>query len=44
MKKCLVIDAKITEEHNVTNDLVELINDHQFIFLGRIDNVVNSGG
>jgi O-succinylbenzoic acid--CoA ligase len=40
----LVIDApKITEEQIVTN-LVELINDHQFIFLGRIDNVVNSGG
>jgi len=44
-KKCLVIDApKITDEHIVTNDLVELINDHQFVFLGRIDNVVNSGG
>ncbi|MBU0941284.1 MAG: AMP-binding protein [Bacteroidetes bacterium] len=42
---CLVIDApKITDEHIVTNDLVELINDHQFVFLGRIDNVVNSGG
>jgi O-succinylbenzoic acid--CoA ligase len=23
---------------------VELVNDHQFILLGRIDNVVNSGG
>jgi O-succinylbenzoic acid--CoA ligase len=42
---CLVIDApKITDENIVTNDLVELINDHQFVFLGRIDNVVNSGG
>jgi O-succinylbenzoic acid--CoA ligase len=31
------------QEQIVTNDLVELINDHQ-ILLGRIDNVVNSGG
>lgn len=44
-KNCLVIDApKISDEIIVTNDLVELINDNQFILLGRIDNVVNSGG
>jgi O-succinylbenzoic acid--CoA ligase len=42
---CLIIDApKISNEQIITNDLVELINDHQFILLGRIDNVVNSGG
>lgn len=42
---CLVIDApKITDAPIITNDLVDLINDHQFVFLGRIDNVVNSGG
>jgi O-succinylbenzoic acid--CoA ligase len=41
---CLVIDAQNFSEQIVTNDLVELINDHQFILLGRIDNVVNSGG
>jgi O-succinylbenzoic acid--CoA ligase len=42
---CLVVDApKISHEQIVTNDLVELVNDHQFILLGRIDNVVNSGG
>jgi O-succinylbenzoic acid--CoA ligase len=41
---CLVIDApKISHEQIVTNDLVELINDHQFILLGRIDNVVSGG-
>jgi O-succinylbenzoic acid--CoA ligase len=40
-----VIDApKISHEQIVTNDLVELLNDHKFILLGRIDNVVNSGG
>ncbi len=44
-RNCLVIDApKIVDEQVVTNDLVELINDNQFVFLGRIDHVVNSGG
>ncbi|OXA71762.1 O-succinylbenzoic acid--CoA ligase [Flavobacterium aquidurense] len=42
---CLVITvATISEEPIVTNDLVELIRENQFIFLGRIDNVINSGG
>jgi O-succinylbenzoic acid--CoA ligase len=42
---CLVVYApKVADEPIVTNDLVELINDHQFVFLGRIDNIVNSGG
>jgi o-succinylbenzoate---CoA ligase len=45
IRNCLVIDApKIAEEQIVTNDLVELLNENEFIFLGRIDNVVNSGG
>ncbi|MFV7236676.1 MULTISPECIES: AMP-binding protein [Flavobacterium] len=44
-RNCLVIDApKISEEKIVTNDLVDLINENEFIFLGRIDNVINSGG
>ncbi|MGO4905155.1 AMP-binding protein [Flavobacterium sp. W20_MBD1_R3] len=44
-RDCLVIDAsKIAGESIVTNDLVELIGDNQFVFLGRIDNVINSGG
>jgi O-succinylbenzoic acid--CoA ligase len=44
-KNCLVIHApRISEELVVTNDLVELINENQFVFLGRIDNIVNSGG
>lgn len=42
---CLVINvATISDEPIVTNDLVELVNEQQFIFLGRIDNVINSGG
>lgn len=42
---CLVVTVDtISEEPIVTNDLVEIIRENQFIFLGRIDNVVNSGG
>ncbi|NUY80026.1 AMP-binding protein [Flavobacterium sp. MAH-1] len=42
---CLVIHApRISDDVIVTNDLVELVNENQFVFLGRRDNVVNSGG
>ncbi|MFV8392789.1 AMP-binding protein [Flavobacterium sp. LB2P6] len=44
-RNCLVIDAlKISNDSIVTNDLVELVGENQFVFLGRIDNVINSGG
>jgi O-succinylbenzoic acid--CoA ligase len=44
-RDCLVIHlASVSKEPIVTNDLVELVNENQFVFLGRIDNVVNSGG
>ena len=45
-RNCLVIHAPkiIKEEAIITNDLVELINENQFLFLGRLDNVINSGG
>jgi O-succinylbenzoic acid--CoA ligase len=45
-RNCLVIHAPqiIAEETIVTNDLVELLNENQFLFLGRIDNIINSGG
>lgn len=32
------------EEIVRTNDLVELINDHSFRWIGRADNIINSGG
>jgi O-succinylbenzoic acid--CoA ligase len=42
---CLVIDAPfITEEPVVTNDMVQLNSSHSFEWLGRFDNVINSGG
>jgi O-succinylbenzoic acid--CoA ligase len=44
-RKCLVIDVpKLSSETIVTNDIVELVSENQFIYLGRIDNVINSGG
>ena len=44
-KNCLVIRApRISDEVIITNDLVELVNENQFVFLGRYDNIVNSGG
>ena len=42
---CLVIDAqKVAEEIIFTNDVVALISDTEFEWLGRFDNVINSGG
>jgi O-succinylbenzoic acid--CoA ligase len=42
---CLVIDApKVAKEKVVTNDLVKLHSPSEFEWLGRIDNVINSGG
>jgi O-succinylbenzoic acid--CoA ligase len=44
-RNCLVIHAPaISEDVIMTNDLVELVNENQFVFLGRVDNVINSGG
>ena len=44
-RNCLVINApKVSEEIIFTNDVVELISDTQFDWLGRFDNVINSGG
>jgi len=42
---CLKIFAsQLNDEILTTNDLVEIRNSNQFRFLGRIDNVINSGG
>lgn len=44
-KGCLQIHAsEISEEIVVTNDVVELLSPTSFKFLGRIDNVINTGG
>ena len=42
---CLVIVApRISDTKIVTNDVVELLSETQFLLLGRIDNIINSGG
>lgn len=42
---CLVIDApNVSDNKVVTNDLVEIISDTQFMWLGRFDSIINSGG
>lgn len=44
-RKCLVITAPdIGVEAMPTNDVVELLDDQRFLWVGRADNVVNSGG
>lgn len=42
---CLIVKApQVSTDPVVTNDVVELISYKKFIWLGRADNVVNSGG
>lgn len=44
-RNCLKIFApKLNSEILQTNDLVEILSQNQFKYLGRIDNVINSGG
>ncbi len=44
-KGCLIINApELSGEQLITNDLVELISETQFSILGRVDDVINSGG
>lgn len=44
-RNCLVISAPDLDVENIaTNDIVELVARNQFIWLGRQDNIINSGG
>lgn len=44
-RDCLVIYApQLNPEELITNDIVDLISDTEFVWKGRFDNVVNSGG
>lgn len=44
-RNCLVIDVpKMSIRKIVTNDVVSLLDSHTFIWRGRYDNVINSGG
>lgn len=42
---CLIIDSdKLNVNNLITNDIVEIIDDKNFRWLGRKDNIINSGG
>ena len=42
---CLIINAPdVAEEKVITNDLVEIISPTKFKWLGRYDNIINTGG
>lgn len=44
-RNCLIIEAlELSPDKIITNDIVEILNETQFILKGRIDNVINSGG
>lgn len=44
-RDCLVIDApRLSAEKVITNDIIHLKNNYQFEWLGRFDNVINTGG
>ncbi|WP_236262980.1 AMP-binding protein [Aggregatimonas sangjinii] len=44
-RNCLIIEApRVSEQPVITNDVVHLISETEFEWLGRYDNVVNSGG
>lgn len=43
-RSCLIINAPYFDSEIETNDIVEIIDDTQFIWKGRIDNLINSGG
>ncbi len=43
-RDCLLIDTPFLKNKIITNDCVELVSENQFKWLGRIDNVINSGG
>jgi o-succinylbenzoate---CoA ligase len=44
VRSCLVINAPYLKESVITNDVVEIFNTNTFLWKGRYDNVINSGG
>jgi len=44
-RSCMIINDRLLEiEDLITNDIVKLIDDSSFIWMGRFDNVINTGG
>jgi O-succinylbenzoic acid--CoA ligase len=43
-RDCLEIEAPFLNEKIITNDIVELVSENKFSWIGRFDTVINSGG
>ena len=44
-RNCAIINApKFSFKHITTNDIVEIIDDNTFKWIGRFDNIINTGG
>jgi O-succinylbenzoic acid--CoA ligase len=43
-RDCLIIETAFLTQPIITNDIVQLIDNKSFIWKGRFDNVINSGG
>lgn len=43
-RQCLQLEVPFLTEKIYTNDIVDLINETTFIWKGRLDNIINSGG
>ncbi len=43
-RDCLVIESAYLDKIVATNDIVDLIDENNFIWKGRFDNLINSGG
>jgi o-succinylbenzoate---CoA ligase len=43
-RSCLVIEAPFLPDKVVTNDMVDILRNNRFLWKGRIDNLINSGG
>lgn len=43
-RSCLKINASFLEEQVITNDVVDLVDSSSFRWIGRYDNLINSGG
>ena len=43
-RNCLIITSPFTEAPLITNDIVDIIDDNKFVWLGRADFLINTGG
>jgi o-succinylbenzoate---CoA ligase len=44
LRGCLMIEASFLKDRVITNDVVEIMRKKRFLWKGRVDNLINSGG